>query len=89
MNITVLLLCIHITILVVILSCFKVPEHYRDYLGYKSKCFSCETQIRQTYGDDAAWMANPSKTFSAETDGIRQAGGDIAGGFLGKSIKYY
>lgn len=85
----VFILCSIIICLVTILSFVKVTEHYRDYLGYKSKCFSCELQMRQMYGDNAAWMANPSKTFSAESDGIRQANGDIAGGFLGKSIRYY
>ena len=86
----VLVLYIIITILVIFLSVLRiVPEHYRDYLGFKTKCISCENQMRQMYGNDAAWMANPSKTFSAETDGIRQARGDIGGGFLGKSMKYF
>jgi hypothetical protein len=40
-------------------------------------------------GTDGAWMANPSKTFSAETDGIAQSSGDLSGGFLGKTMKYY
>ena len=84
-----LVLCISISIFVILLSFLKVSEHYRDYLGYKTKCFSCELDMRRRYGDDAAWMANPSKMFSAEIDGIRQAGGDISGGFLGKTIKYH
>ena len=64
---------------------FDIPE----YLKHKSKCISCETQARQIYGDDGAWLANPAKTFTAEIDSIRQAGGNIAGGFLAKSVKYY
>ena len=85
----VLTLCIIVIVLVVLLNYLKVIEYYRDYLRYKTKCFSCEDDIRRRYGNDAVWMANPSKTFTAEIDGIRQAGGDIAGGFLGKTIKYY
>lgn len=59
------------------------------YLQHKSKCFDCEDDMISRVGVDGAWMANPSKTFSAETDGIAQAGGDISGGFLGKTMKYY
>lgn len=62
-----------------------VPE----YLHHKSSCFSCEKQMINMYGEDAAWMANPAKTFSAEKDGVLQAGGDISGGFIAKTIKYY
>lgn len=64
---------------------FDIPE----YMNHKSRCFSCENDIRQRYGENAIWMANPAKTFSAEIDGIRQAGGNVKGGFLAKSIKYY
>jgi hypothetical protein len=63
----------------------QVPQ----YLHHKSRCFSCEKDMIDRHGPDAAWMANPSKTFSAEQDGIRQANGDISGGFLGKTMKYY
>lgn len=64
---------------------FQVPQ----YLHHKSKCFDCEAQIANQFGTDAIWMANPSKTFAAERDGIAQAGGDISGGFLGKTMRYY
>lgn len=63
----------------------SVPQ----YLHHKSKCFDCEEDMIARHGEEGAWMANPSKTFSAETDGIAQAGGDLSGGFLGKTMKYY
>ena len=63
---------------------FAVPE----YLRYASKCFSCETDIINRYGQDAAWMGQPSKLFSGEAQGVQQAG-NISGGFLGKTMRYY
>lgn len=60
-----------------------------EYLNYKSKCFSCEQEVLATQGEDAVWMANPTKLFAAEKDGVYQAGGDLAGGYLGKTMKYY
>ena len=85
----ILLLGSLISFLVIMISFLNVQEQYQNYLDYKSKCFSCEKEIRSRYGDEAAWLANPSKMFSAEIDGIRQAGGDISGGFLGKTIRYF
>lgn len=75
----------------VILMCIVAKEHFNhEYLRYSSKCFSCESDIIRRYGTaDAAWMANPSKTFSTEWDGVAQKNGDISGGFIGKSLKYY
>ena len=65
-------------------------EHYRNgmYLRHSTKCVSCENQMRSMYGDDAAWMGNASKLFSAESDGVRQVG-NISGGFLGKTLPYF
>lgn len=60
-----------------------------EYLNYKSKCFSCENQILEQQGEDAVWMANPTKSFSSEKEGVYQAGGDLAGGYLAKTMKYY
>lgn len=60
-----------------------------QYMHHKSKCFDCEADMIDRHGEDGAWMANPSKTFSAEADGIAQAGGDLSGGFLAKTMKYY
>jgi len=82
-------ICFLILFLSIVLYFLQNLEHYQNYLNYKSKCFDCEKEIRSRHGDDAAWLANPSKTFSAEIDGIRQANGDISGGFLGKSIRYF
>ena len=60
-----------------------------QYLQHKSKCFDCEADMINRVGADGAWMANPSKTFSAEKDGIAQSGGELSGGFLAKTMKYY
>lgn len=63
---------------------YNVPE----YLNHKSSCFSCEKDIINRYGVDAAWLGQPTKSFDSEIDGIYQAN-DISGGFLGKTMKYY
>ena len=80
-----------LTILIIAKVYFDIKEQFAiaQYLHHKSSCFDCEKDMINRYGVDGAWMANPSKTFSAEQDGIRQAGGNIAGGFLGKTMKYY
>ncbi len=80
--IVILLIC---KVLFQIKETFDIPE----YMKHKSRCFSCEREAREIYGDDGAWFANPAKSFSAEIDGIRQAGGNIKGGFIAKTIKYY
>ena len=89
MKVILILSCLILFFVIIISYIHVQKEHYRNYLDYKSKCFDCEKEIRQRYGDDVAWLANPSKMFSTEIDGIRQANGDISGGFLGKSIRYF
>lgn len=83
-----------ITILFIILSIFRIYETFcgdgiPEYLKHKSKCFSCEKQAINEYGLDGAWLANPAKSFDAEREGVIQSNGDISGGFLAKTIKYY
>ena len=63
---------------------YFVPE----YLNYKSKSFDSERQIINMYGEDAAWMANPSRSFDSEPDGVMQKR-DTSGGFIAKTMKYY
>lgn len=60
-----------------------------EYLNYKSKSFDSEKQMINMYGEDGAWMANPSRSFDSEYDGVLQANGDISGGFLGKTMRFY
>lgn len=60
-----------------------------QYLSHKGKCFDCEDQMIATHGVDGAWMGQSTKLFSTERDGVQQSGGDISGGFLGKTMKYY
>lgn len=59
-----------------------------QYLFHKSKCYDCEQHIASTEGVDAVWKAQPTKLFSAESDGVSQAG-DVSGGYLGKTLKFY
>lgn len=54
---------------------FVIPQ----YLYHKSKSFDAEREMIAMYGEDAAWMANPAKSFDAEAEG----------GFLGKTMKFY
>ena len=82
---TLLWIFILITVLLIIKVILEIKEKFiPEYLNYKSKCIDCENQVRLQYGDDAAWMANPSKTYSAEQQGVDQYG--LAGGFIGKTI---
>ena len=80
-----------VLILVVIKVKLDIKEMFQvaEYLYHKSSCFDCEKDMINRYGQDAAWMANPSKTFTAESDGIAQANGNISGGFMGKTVKFY
>jgi len=59
-----------------------------QYLFHKSKSFDAERQAIAMYGEQGAWTANPSKTFSAEAQGVEMAD-HIQGGFIGKSVKFY
>ena len=83
-----ILICILITTVILFVFSYKIYEEFTcdgTYLNYKSSCFDCEKQAIQQYGPDGAWLANPTKMFSAETSGVEQTG-DISGGFLAKTI---
>jgi len=90
-----LLIFIIITVLLIIYNLLYIKEQYdninwnAEYLKHKSKSFSAEKQVIQMYGEDGAWIANPAKTFSTEIDGIIQSNGNINGGFLAKTRKFY
>jgi len=85
----IIIVFIIIIILLIFITLLNVNEHYRTYLDYPSKCFSCERDFIDRYGEDYAWMGNQTKLFSAEYNGVLQANGDPSGGFMGKTIKYY
>lgn len=70
-------------------TAFSMSEGYQEYLKYKSKCFDCEKQMIQIYGENGAWLANPAKSFSAEKEAVMQAGEDISNGFLAKTLRWY
>jgi hypothetical protein len=77
------------SILVIIATCVKKLEGFiPQYMNHPSKCFDCEQDIINRYGVESAWRAQPTKLFSAETEGVAQTG-TIAGGYLGKTLKYY
>lgn len=79
-----------ITLLLIVKVSIDIKESFLpEYLSHKSKSFDSEREMINRYGENAAWMANPTKSFDSEIDGVRQAGGDISGGFLGKTMKYY
>lgn len=65
------------------------PQIVPEYLYHKTKCFDCEQEIKDSLGEDAVWAAQPSKLFSTEYEGVMQSNGDIRGGFLGKTLKFY
>jgi hypothetical protein len=71
-----------------ILSRETFDQYIPEYLNHKSKCFDCEKEILNNFGEDAVWIAQPSKMFAAESEGMSQTG-TVSGGFLGKTIKYY
>lgn len=62
---------------------------YDTFVDHKSKCFDCERQIMQRCGPNYVWKAQPAKSFDAEVEGVSIMGGDPAGGFLAKTLKYY
>jgi len=70
-----------IGVIILLWSCKCVYERFvvPQYLYHKSKSFDAEREIIAMYGEDAAWMANPAKSFDAEAQG----------GFLGKTLKFY
>ena len=78
----------------VLMTCWR-REGYSDsvpgggyHLNFKTKCASCEADVISRHGTDAVWLANPAKTFSAEVDGVRQAGGAMCGGYMGKTVRF-
>lgn len=66
-----------------------MTDNIPQYLNHKGKCFDCEDQMIATHGLDGAWLGQSTKLFSTEKDGISQKDGDLSGGFLGKTMKYY
>lgn len=79
-------------VLVLLKVVFNIKEAFDNipqYMKHKSKCYSCEQEILNTLGPDAVFLAQPTKGFDDEIAGIAQAGGDLSGGYLAKTIKYY
>ncbi len=68
----------------------KVPSPPNDipmYLNHKTKSFDAERETRLIYGDDGAWLGQPSKLYAAEAQGVHECG--LSCGFIGKTVKYY
>jgi len=82
------MLLLSIIVLTIVLIIFTAIFHKEHFVDQKSKCFSCEKDMQMRYGPDAAWMANPTKGFDDEFEAVLHAG-DIRGGNLAKTIKYY
>lgn len=86
---TILACILALTCLLAVLLSVREGFSIPPYLSHKTKCFDCETQIERSEGADAVWKAQPAKLFSAEGDAIAQAGGQAAGGYLAKTLRYY
>lgn len=78
-----------LVLLMIGIAILKVKERFSqpEYLSHKAKSFDAEKQMRQTYGDDGAWLGTSTKSFASEQQGVAQNG--LAGGFIGKTMKYY
>jgi hypothetical protein len=81
----VLLICVVCLIVALTVARLKIEKYAQ--MRHSTRCFSCERQAKNAYGDDGVWMANPSKTFSAERDGVRRYG--MVGGYLGKTVPFF
>ena len=79
-------LYIVISVLVFLLAWLKTKEPF-SYLDHKTKSFDAEKEAIRMYGVNGAWKAQPSKSYSAEAQGVAQNG--LEGGFVGKTLKYY
>lgn len=84
----ILILFIIIFVLILLLHYLHIEKFSPEYLNHKSSCFSCEKDMINRCGEDCAWKANPSKGFDDEKEAVLQTG-NISGGFLAKTIKYY
>ncbi len=90
-----IIIFIIVTIIFCLLSLFHIYETfivYRDdqvpeYLKHKSRCFSCDQDIRKRCGESSVWRSQPSKSYDSEQQGVDMYG--EAGGFIGKTLKYY
>lgn len=76
-----------IFILILLLHYLHIEKFVPEYLNHKSSCFDCEKEVIRRCGEDSVWRANPSKMFSTEKAGVNMYG--EAGGFIGKTMKYY
>lgn len=85
-------LFLFIFIFVTIKVILDVKEYFTqspEYLNHKTSCFDCEKEMISRNGIDAAWQGQPTKCFDCERSGILQANGDVAGGFIAKTMKHY
>ncbi len=78
-----------LVVLLIGIAILQVKEKFQQpqYLSHKAKSFDAEKQMRQMYGDDGAWLGTSTKSFASEQQGLSQNG--LAGGFIGKTMKYY
>lgn len=83
-----LILFVILLIATIIKIAFNIKELFvPQYLSHKTKSFDAEREARMMYGDEGAWLGQPSKLYSAESQGVAQYG--LEGGFIGKTLKYY
>ena len=77
-----------IVILVIIKVLLEIREHFvPEYLYHKTKSFDDEKYFINLYGEDSAFRGQPTKSFSAQNEGVLR-NGEI-GGFAGTTMKFY
>lgn len=90
--IALLVYCFVVIVLIIIYNYLLGVEHferrYSTIYDHPTKCFSCERDVIQRYGEEWAWLGQNTKSFDAEKEMIRMTG-DIASAMDTHPIKYY
>lgn len=77
-------------VLTLLINHINIRENYgvdwdAKYLKHKGRCFDCEKQMIDMYGQNAAWIGQQAKSFDSEREALLHGNT----GFLAKTIKYY
>jgi hypothetical protein len=69
-----IIIFIIIALLLLLKVTVSIKEQYTNYLNYRSKCYSCETDLINRYGLEYAYLGQPTKGFSEEQELILRTG---------------
>ena len=85
-----LLFGIALSIAFVVLVIYNSSEAFRStsVYEYPSKCFDCEKDLANRFGDDYAWMGQNTKSFASERALVQQTG-SMRDGVHAHPLKYY